>query len=112
MDRRHFISRASLSIGAVAAPTIAFAASNSEPIVETTHGKVRGYVNNGVYAFKGIPYGADTGGANRFMPAKKPQAWASVRDALKWGNSCPQGNGTPTTAAEAVAVPGPQGVGA
>ncbi len=34
---------------------------------ETTHGKIRGVDNNGIKIFKGIPYGASTAGANRFM---------------------------------------------
>ena len=40
----------------------------SAPIVETTHGKLRGTATSGVYAFKGIRYGATTAGANRFRP--------------------------------------------
>jgi len=29
-------------------------------IAETTQGKVRGYLLNGIYTYLGIPYGADT----------------------------------------------------
>ena len=44
-------------------------------LTETTSGKVRGYVLRDIYYFLGIPYGADTSGANRFMPPQKPKAW-------------------------------------
>ena len=38
------------------------------PVVETASGRVAGYTSDGVHVFKGIPYGASTAGANRFMP--------------------------------------------
>ncbi len=54
-------------------------------IVGTRAGRVRGLHANGVHAFLGVPYGAPTSGANRFMPPKLPEAWSGVRDALVYG---------------------------
>src|SRR5579863_124942 len=66
-------------------------ATDTNPVVETASGRIRGYVRNGIYAFKGVPYGADTSGANRFMPPQKPASWADVRPCLYHGFVSPQG---------------------
>ena len=58
-------------------------------VVETTSGKVRGFSRNGVFIFRGIPYGETTGGANRFLPPKKPAAWTGVRSSTSWGPVSP-----------------------
>jgi para-nitrobenzyl esterase len=60
------------------------------PIVETEHGKVRGIVSGGIAVFKGLRYGADTSGRNRFMPPQPVKPWAGIRDALDYGNIAPQ----------------------
>ena len=59
-------------------------ASSSTCVVETASGRVRGQIHDGIYSFKGIPYGANTGGVNRFQ-APQPIAWAGVRDAQSFG---------------------------
>lgn len=61
----------------------------SAPVAETTSGKIRGFVQNGVNVFKGISYGDDTA-KRRFMPPVKPVAWTGVRDALAFGPQAPQ----------------------
>nr|WP_088342288.1 carboxylesterase family protein [Robiginitalea sediminis] len=59
-------------------------------IADTQYGRVQGFILRDIFQFRGIPYGADTGGKNRFMPPRKPEAWEGVRPALWWGNSAPQ----------------------
>jgi len=59
-------------------------------VVDTTYGKVQGYELRGIQYYLGIPYGADTSGANRFMPPQKPKPWAETFPALWWGNTAPQ----------------------
>ena len=59
-------------------------------VAQTQYGKVRGYILNDIYQFKGIPYGAPTGGKNRFMPPQKPEPWEGVRNAYNYGQSAPQ----------------------
>jgi para-nitrobenzyl esterase len=60
------------------------------PVVETATGKIRGSVAGGIHAFKGIPYGASTAGANRFRPPQPVAAWSSVRDVLAYQSKAPQ----------------------
>ncbi|MBL0160362.1 MAG: carboxylesterase/lipase family protein [Bryobacterales bacterium] len=59
-------------------------------VANTQYGKVRGYVSEGVFTFKGIPYGHDTGGENRWLPAKPPKPWNGEYPALIYGPNCPQ----------------------
>ncbi len=59
-------------------------------IAETKYGKVQGFILRDIFQFRGIPYGADTGGKNRFMPPQPPEPWNDVRPAVWWGNSAPQ----------------------
>jgi para-nitrobenzyl esterase len=60
------------------------------PVVEIASGKVRGAESGAIQAFKGIPYGAPTGGANRFLPPQPVAAWAGTCDALAYRGQAPQ----------------------
>ena len=67
--------------------------SDTDPIVageniaiaNTEYGKVRGYIHNGTYVYKGIPYAK----AERFMAPEKPDPWEGVRSSMAWGPTCP-----------------------
>jgi para-nitrobenzyl esterase len=59
-------------------------------VANTQYGKVRGYLSGGVLTFKGIPYGQNTGGENRWLPAKPPNPWQGEYPALIYGPNCPQ----------------------
>ena len=60
-------------------------------VVETNSGRVAGYVRNGIFTFKGMPYADTGGGDNRFRPPIKPKPWAGVRSSRQYGPVCPQG---------------------
>ncbi len=76
-----------------AAPAFAQIAGGSRPIVRTSAGRVAGVVEDGVLAFKGIPYGEPTGGVARFLPAMPRKVWSDIRDASQFGPRCPQRGG-------------------
>jgi para-nitrobenzyl esterase len=110
-SRRGFLKGLSLAVAAASAGSIfaqkiaaqttassagpaagqgANASSQIFHVVETTSGKVQGIATAGIKEFKGIPYGAPTGGKNRFMPPKKPASWTGVRECFTHGQCCPQ----------------------
>lgn len=60
-------------------------------VVQTQQGKVNGYLHNGIYTYKGIPYAK----AKRFEAPGKPDAWEGIRSSLTYGPVCPLL--TPTT---------------
>jgi para-nitrobenzyl esterase len=92
MNRRTLLTSSLLGGVIAASPAAARpAVSKSESAtVDTTAGKVRGLVNNGVHVFRGMPYGASTAGANRFLPPRKPEPWTGVRNAYENGHTASQ----------------------
>src|SRR5437660_5155114 len=99
MHRRAFIGSGAMAISSALAGTrwsrILAAVGNAKaapgPTVETTAGNVRAIVDGGIAAFRGIPYGASTAGAGRFMPPANVQPWTGVRDAFGVGPRSAQG---------------------
>jgi para-nitrobenzyl esterase len=69
-------------------------------VVETASGEVRGTVEEGVLAFRTIPYAASTAGVNRFRPPAPVAAWAGVRDCSAFKGRAPQAGLRPATRPE------------
>lgn len=81
-----------LGVGGLAVPGLVRAAARqvgASPVATTTAGRVRGVVDRGVAAFKGIRYGADTS-THRFLPPVPVAPWSDLRDATRFGPVAPQ----------------------
>jgi len=103
MNRRNFIKNTSIALaGAAAGSAFPWAAVKSLaetetfPVVETTYGKLQGINFAGIKAFKGIHYGGDTSGKNRFMPPTSPKKWKGVKESIAFGPISPQFPSNPT----------------
>ena len=97
LKRREFLQKTAIVATGVAAASLLkanlFAAGNTaSPEAVTKHGAVRGYMDDGIHVFKGIPYGADTA-TRRFMPPVPPAKWTGVRETVTYGPSSPQQSG-------------------
>ena len=54
-------------------------------VTNTESGRVRGYIQNGIFTYKGIPYAK----AKRFEVAEKPDSWEGVRSSTMYGPVAP-----------------------
>jgi para-nitrobenzyl esterase len=94
-SRRDFLQKSALLTSAVVTSNLFKSSSFTgthlfdSPVASTNNGQVRGYTENGINVFKGIPYGADTA-KTRFMPPLPPEKWKEIRDAVEYGPSSPQ----------------------
>ena len=97
LDRRSFLGYGSLAAAALLTDGVLRPLQaqdirtlpQTQPVT-TASGRIRGVVRDGVSQFWGVPYGAPTAGAHRFMPPVQPAAWTGVRDCFQVGDRSPQ----------------------
>ena len=63
-----------------------FVCEEDYPVVQTTEGKLRGYVDGDVFCFRGVDYAW----AERFQMPEPPKSWEGIQDALDYGYGCPE----------------------
>jgi para-nitrobenzyl esterase len=66
------------------------AALDGRAVVQTGCGAVAGYIREGIYTYKGIPYAGTTEGDHRFAPPAKALSWTGVRSCRQYGHVAPQ----------------------
>jgi len=109
-SRAEGLSRRTLlgaSAALVAGPALAAAAR--PPTANTTAGRVAGVDVGPVKVFRGVPYGAPTGGAARWLPPRAPAPWSGARACTTYGEMCPQVLGAPLAEEAALLQTGPVG---
>jgi para-nitrobenzyl esterase len=76
------------SLGGFAA--VGFAAAPPPLTLSLHSGPIRGFSDDGVRTFLGIPYAAPPVGKLRWQPPREVAPWRNVRPTTRFGNSCPQ----------------------
>ena len=79
------ISTVSAAAADDTAATESIVVSKTESITDTAYGKVRGFIDNGTYTFRGIPYAK----ADRFEMPETPDTWDDIRNCLVYGSTAP-----------------------
>jgi len=85
-----------LAIGMLATPVVAGDRDHGQrdrrggPVVDTKEGPVRGFTDEGVNIFLGIPYAAPPVGDLRWRPPQPVEPWSDTLDATSYANTCSQ----------------------
>ncbi|XP_072517273.1 neuroligin-1 isoform X1 [Salminus brasiliensis] len=86
-----------LGLALQALPAATQKLDETDPVVTTVYGKLRGFkkeLNNEILGpviqFLGVPYAAPPVGERRFQPPEPPVPWPDVRNATQFGPVCPQ----------------------
>jgi para-nitrobenzyl esterase len=70
--------------------------SSAQSLVNTTYGPISGDTEQGVLAFKGIPYAAPPLGELRWQAPQPPKSWIVTKATTTFSPKCPQKNYSPT----------------
>ena len=88
--QRTVLAALALTLGTLSLPAAAtgesLIAQPDTAVAQTRAGKVQGFIRNGIYTYRGIPYAT----AKRFQAPQSVKPWQEVRPALMYGNICPQ----------------------
>ena len=79
------ISTVSAAAADDTASTESIVVNKTEGITDTAYGKVRGFIDDGTYTFRGIPYAK----ADRFEMPEAPDSWDGIRNCLVYGSTAP-----------------------
>jgi len=79
-----------LLLAAALSAAAASARSDGAPVVTIADGALRGVHEEGVVAFKGIPFAAPPVGELRWRAPQPVVRWQGVRDASRYGHDCMQ----------------------
>lgn len=87
MKRREFLNKTGLSVAGLSLAHVGF----SSPLVDefiisdTNFGQIKGYRENGVNIFKGVPYAGKISGERRFRRPAPLEPWEGVKETLTLG---------------------------
>ena len=87
MKRREFLNKTALSVAGLSVINYAFSNLLIEEFItsDTNFGKIKGYRENGVNIFKGVPYAGKTSGERRFRRPAPLEPWTDVKETLTLG---------------------------
>ncbi|HAM98479.1 MAG TPA: carboxylesterase/lipase family protein [Marinilabiliales bacterium] len=90
INRRQFIKYSGAGlVTAMVLPSFSWmnlAEKGGEIVIDTAFGKLKGYQQNGVNIFKGVPYAGKISGNRRFLTPEPLKPWTGIREATKLGN--------------------------
>lgn len=81
--RRDVLRYGLCSVTSVGMPGLVLGRDEKNTVAKTKAGRVRGRVENGVFVFRGVPYGMDTT-KTRFAAPQPAEAWDGVKECFTW----------------------------